>query len=314
MRRSTAMLMAGSLAMAACSGHAPPEPAVSSTRSQLAGPWRHLPTPVSDQQFKQDKAYCSMTSEIAPADEGSIEIKRAVTFLDCLRSKGYERVLSSQSQGTATPNPVLPAGTQAIGEPYARAIDAYLKGNYDTAGRLMRPLAKKGKAPAQFILGYANFINLNYPAAVKWYQRAAGQGYAEAQNTLGEMYLGGLGVQESTMQAYVWFSLAAANNDPLCDEETRDDAAHNRDLTAVNMTTEQIAEARRLINEWKPKPEPYARINETEQAKAKTQVARPADAKRKLAESGVARKKRTQADLLGMWLREFRAWLRGLVS
>jgi TPR repeat protein len=208
---------------------------------------------VSDQQFKQDKAYCRMMSEMAPPDEGSIEIKRDVTFLDCLRSKGYERVVSSQSQGTATPNPVLPVGTRAIGAPYARAVDAYLKGNYETAGRLIRPLANE--APAQFILGYANFMNMNYPAAVKWYQRAADQGYADAQDTLGEMYLGGLGVQQSNMQAYVWFSLASANNDPLSDQERRDDAAHNRDLAAANMTTEQIAEARRLINEWKPEPE-----------------------------------------------------------
>jgi uncharacterized protein len=161
---------------------------------------------------------------------------------------------------------------RATDEPYARAIEAYLKGNYETAGRLMRPPAKKGEAPAQFILGYANFMNMNYPAAVKWYQRAAGQGYADAQSTLGEMYLGGLGVLQSNMQAYVWFSLAAANEDPLFDNETRDDAAHNRDLVALKMTTEQIAEARRLINEWKP--EPYARIHETEQAKADAQVAR----------------------------------------
>jgi TPR repeat protein len=260
--------MTGSLVLAICSGYGPPEPAISSARSQLAGPWRHLPTPVSDQQFKQDKTYCSMISDMAPSDEGSIEIKRDTTFLDCLRSKGYEHVPSSQSQGTATPNSVVPAEMRANGEPYARAIDAYLKGDYDRAGRLMRPLAKKGEAPAQFILGYANFINMNYPAAVKWYQRAAGQGYADAQDTLGELYLGGLGVLQSNVQAYVWFGLAATNNDPLFDKETRDDAAHNRDLAAVKMTTEQIAEARRLITEWKPKPEPYARIHETEQAKA----------------------------------------------
>jgi hypothetical protein len=318
MCRSMAMLVA-TMVLAACSSQAPPVPesATFSTRSQLAGPWRHLPTPVSDQQFKQDKAYCSMMSEMAPPDEGSIDVKRDVTFSDCLRSKGYERVLSSQSQGTATSNPVLAVGMRAIGEPYARAVDAYVKGNYETAGRLMRPLAKKGEAPAQFILGYANFINLNYPVAVKWYQRAADQGYADAQYTLGEMYLGGLGVQQSNMQAYMWFSLAAANNDALFDKETRDDAAHNRDLAAAKMTTEQIAEARRLINEWKPKPEPYARIHETEQAKADAQAARQskAAAERKFAQSEAARTAtQSQTDPLGTWLRGLGAWLRELVS
>src|SRR6516164_7594761 len=87
MCRSTTVLMASSLVLAACSAQAPPESAISAFRSQLAGPWRHLPTPASDQQFKQDKAYCSMMSEMAPPDEGSIEIKRSITYLDCLRSK-----------------------------------------------------------------------------------------------------------------------------------------------------------------------------------------------------------------------------------
>src|SRR5262249_33264891 len=37
----------------------PSPPAPNSTAAQLAAPWRHLPNPVSDEQFKQDKAYCS---------------------------------------------------------------------------------------------------------------------------------------------------------------------------------------------------------------------------------------------------------------
>jgi TPR repeat protein len=169
---------------------------------------------------------------------------------------------------------------------------------------------------------------------VKWYQRAAGQGYADAQNTLGEMYLGGLGVRQSTMQAYIWFSLAADNNDPLSDKETRDDAAHNRDLAATKMTTEQTAEARRLLNGWKPGPE-RVELQSTEavlkqtkdeaaratkkgaQAKAEAQVARQSKAKteRKLAQAEAARtategRKQSQADPLGTWLRGRGAWLR----
>jgi hypothetical protein len=92
------------LALAACSNTSPsvpelppsPPPAPNSITAQMAAPWRHLPKPVSDQQFKQDKAYCSMMSNMAPPDAGSIELKQKVTFLDCLRSKGYEPVLSQQ--------------------------------------------------------------------------------------------------------------------------------------------------------------------------------------------------------------------------
>ena len=78
MRRSMVMLIG--LALAACSSPTTPPaptvtppaptvtvaplpppspPAPNSTAAQLAAPWRHLPNPVSDQQFKQDKAYCA---------------------------------------------------------------------------------------------------------------------------------------------------------------------------------------------------------------------------------------------------------------
>jgi TPR repeat protein len=209
---------------------------------------------VSDQQFNQDKAHCSMMSDMAPPDAGSIEIKRKVVFLECLRSKGYEPVLSSEGQATK-PKPVLPTETRATGEPYADAVDAYVHNNYGTAIRLMKPLAEKGQAPAQFILAGAYLTIQNYTEAVKWYRRAADQGYGDAQDSLGKIYLAGLGVQQNYTQAYMWLTLAAANHELPTDEKTRNDAAHNRDQAAAKMTPEQIAEARRLIGAWKPKAE-----------------------------------------------------------
>jgi TPR repeat protein len=134
-------------------------------------------------------------------------------------------------------------------------VNAYVHNNYGTAIRLMKPLAEKGQAPAQFILAGAYQTIQNYTEAVKWYRRAADQGYGDAQNSLGKLYLAGVGVKQDYKQAYMWLTIAAANNDLPTNKETRDDAAHNRDLTAGKMTAEQIAEARRLISEWKPKPE-----------------------------------------------------------
>ena len=45
--------------------------------------------------------------------------------------------------------------------------------------------------------------------AVKWYQRAAAQGYVIAQYNLGVMYTNGDGVPKDPVEAYAWFSLAA---------------------------------------------------------------------------------------------------------
>jgi len=69
----------------------PSPPAPNSIAAQMAAPWRHLPKPVSDEQFKQDKAYCSMQANTVQEHE-----RANLMFLDCLKSKGYEPVLSHQ--------------------------------------------------------------------------------------------------------------------------------------------------------------------------------------------------------------------------
>jgi hypothetical protein len=104
MRRSMVMLIG--LALAACSSPTTPRaptvtvaplpppsspPAPNSIAAQMAAPWRHLPNPVSDQQFKQVKAYCSMQANTVQEHE-----RANLIFLDCLKSKGYEPVLSQQ--------------------------------------------------------------------------------------------------------------------------------------------------------------------------------------------------------------------------
>jgi TPR repeat protein len=59
------------------------------------------------------------------------------------------------------------------------------------------------------------------------------------------MYATGQSVPQDYVQAFVWFNLAASELDK---------AARNRDVVASKMTPAQIAEAQRLVQEWKPKP------------------------------------------------------------
>jgi tetratricopeptide (TPR) repeat protein len=146
-----------------------------------------------------------------------------------------------------------PSPSQASAEPFAGAVDAYLRGDFATTIRLMRPLADQGDANAQFILAGAYYAGKNYTDAIQWYRRAADQGHADAQSQLGEMYLAGQGVPQSYVQARLWFGLAAIN--PTSDGKSRNEAVHNRDLIARKMTAAQIAEAESLASNWKPKPE-----------------------------------------------------------
>jgi uncharacterized protein len=80
---------------------------------------------------------------------------------------------------------------------------------------------------------------------VKWFRKAADQGNALAQLSLGGMYANGRGVPQDYILAHMWYNLTAAQGDQ--------DAIKNRDLIAGNMTPAQIAEAQRLAREWKPK-------------------------------------------------------------
>lgn len=84
----------------------------------------------------------------------------------------------------------------------------------------------------------------NYQTAVRLILPLAEQGNADAQYNLGVLYDNGLGVPQDKVRAYMWFNLSAAQG--------REGAAAFRDLVARLMTPAQIAEAQRLAREWKP--------------------------------------------------------------
>lgn len=63
--------------------------ALQSTPLQDIAIWRHVPEPVSVQQFNQDKAKCTKTANSAPG-AGSPEMKFYLVFSNCMRSAGYE--------------------------------------------------------------------------------------------------------------------------------------------------------------------------------------------------------------------------------
>jgi hypothetical protein len=69
-----------------------PRPAAKSSVLQSTASqdvWRHLPEPVSIQQFNQDKAKCTRMANTAPGT-GSPEMKFYLIFSNCMRSAGYE--------------------------------------------------------------------------------------------------------------------------------------------------------------------------------------------------------------------------------
>lgn len=176
--------------------------------------------------------------------------------------------------------------------PHEDAIAAYERGDFAAALKLFQPLAEQGHAGAQANLGvmYATGrgVEQDFTQAVAWFRKAADQGdpagqtnlglvyyhgqgvedndseaaiwwlkaaeqgYAPAQANLGLLYANGRGVLTDYVQAHKWLSLAATRFEPGGEQER---AARTRELVARRMTPEQLAEAERLVRDWKPEKE-----------------------------------------------------------
>ena len=134
---------------------------------------------------------------------------------------------------------------------YQAGVDAYERGDYETALKEWRPLANQGLAVAQNNLGWmydqGEGVAQDYTEAMKWYRLAEDQGNAAAQNNLGAMYINGEGVRRNYVQAYMWLSLAA--------KQGYKRAVSSQGQLEMEMTPGELAEAERLARGWTPKGE-----------------------------------------------------------
>ena len=112
-----------------------------------------------------------------------------------------------------------------------------------------RKAAEQGNAIGQYNLGvlYSNGdgVPKDHVEAATWYRKAADQGLAISQYALAWMYANGDGVPTNNIQAYLWWNLAAAQGFM--------GAKEHRSAIEKMMTPAQIAEARKLSRERKPK-------------------------------------------------------------
>ncbi len=140
--------------------------------------------------------------------------------------------------------PCLPS--HAGVEDGAKAIQ---KGQFEKAFSEWQPLAEKGEPAAQAAIAVmyhaGQGVPQDYKKAFQWYRRAAENGNAASQANLGVMYAKGVGVERDLVQAYVWFDLAAMNDDPR--------HGRSRDRLAKRLSSEQLAQAKRLSREYAAK-------------------------------------------------------------
>ena len=147
--------------------------------------------------------------------------------------------------GTGTMGPARADGLR-------RATDAYSRGDYIRAVKRLSPLATRGNARAQALLGflYENGFGVPqaYDAAADLYQRAAVQGDPFGQSRLGLIYDKGHGVPQNVILSYKWLDLAAAH----AARRERDYYLRLRNAVASKMSSGQIVEGQRLALIWAP--------------------------------------------------------------
>jgi uncharacterized protein len=102
---------------------------------------------------------------------------------------------------------------------FRRGFDAYNKGDYATALKEWKPLAKSGFIHAQYNLGLMYYlgqgVRRDVRNAYEWWSLAAEKGHLSAQDGLGNIYKSGRAVPRDYKKAVELYSLAAQQGRPI---------------------------------------------------------------------------------------------------
>ncbi len=105
----------------------------------------------------------------------------------------------------------------ALAECYDRGICEGIPHDYTKARIWYEKAAGQGVAEAQYNLGLmyheGQGVRQDYVKARQWFEKAAAQGDADAQSSLGVMYDEGKGVPQDYAKARKWYEKAAAQGD-----------------------------------------------------------------------------------------------------
>jgi len=91
---------------------------------------------------------------------------------------------------------------------YDKAEAAWDRKDYAEAVKWYLKAAEQGYALAQYGMGYCYYygqgVPMDFVKAAEWWQKSAEQGNAQAQNTLGMCYLNGNGVTKDDAKSFEW--------------------------------------------------------------------------------------------------------------
>ena len=114
----------------------------------------------------------------------------------------------------------------ATAQDFEKGLKAAQSGDYVTALGNLLPLAERGHANAQTVLGAlykeGRGVSQDYVAAASWFRLSAAQGHPTAQLFLGTMHSAGWGVPKDDERAHMWYLIAASNGEMMGFEAIKD--------------------------------------------------------------------------------------------
>ena len=144
------------------------------------------------------------------------------------------------------------AATPAVAD-YDEGMRAYRIRDYTSALKEFKVAGEKGHAEAQYYLGNMFVrgmgVNQSDKEAMRWFSASADQGHAASQFNVGLMLMEGRGQRKDLEKAYLWFALAANGNVP----DIAALAVKNRDVIKPRLTPQQLEDAEALIKIWRPR-------------------------------------------------------------
>ncbi len=138
--------------------------------------------------------------------------------------------------------------SSAHADTWKEAMEAFGRKQYATAMKLMRPLAEKGHAAAQYQVALMHKMGLGVSKsekeARKWSRLAAKQGHTDAQVLLGSLYYTKEGNESpDVIKAYMWYEVAAAQGNPEAKKEVA--------TITKELSPQQLAEAQAKAQQCK---------------------------------------------------------------
>lgn len=160
-------------------------------------------------------------------------------------------VLAMACLGSARAQDQTPAGLQEKPVDVAAPAASLAPAATPPAAAVKRPPKISKKLEAEFASGAKAYDQKNFQEALSIWLSLTKEANPRVLYNVGLMYANGLGIpKDDYVEAYKWFEISASRAD---DPREKKKAERMRDMVGLELTPDQLMEARSRVKAWHPK-------------------------------------------------------------